>query len=248
MSSGDDFTVKQALDGAANAIKRGDLETGKAGLKWVLEREPDNVLAWLWMSRCTESSEAKVECFNRVLAVDPANKHALKGLQMFGGEGKSQESPLVPLESSTAPAIQDSPLQKIHPVLKDSSRAMVERLRPILKKPAARLALFAVGALFLIVACGFAIGGIGGGGGSGSSSTSPSRSPVIANTCPSGFFSMEEDDKLYKNVDSGSDDYGAYYHVIPAGDPVGATGRCSGNYAEVMHQGDTGWVFKHKID
>jgi len=39
-----------------------------------------------------------------------------------------------------------------------------------------------------------------------------------------------------------------YYHVIPAGDPVGATGRCTEYLAEVMHLGDTGWVFKDLID
>ena len=59
---------------------------------------------------------------------------------------------------------------------------------------------------------------------------------------------MAEDAKLYKNMNSDSDDYGDYYHIVPAGDPVGATGRCSGLYAEVMHRGDTGWVYKKSID
>lgn len=85
MTQKDDPTIKEALDGAANAIKRGDLETGKAILRWVLEREPNNVLAWLWISRCAPTNEAKLECFNRVLAIDPSNKHALEGIQRFGG-------------------------------------------------------------------------------------------------------------------------------------------------------------------
>jgi hypothetical protein len=44
------------------------------------------------MSRCTENAEEKLECFNRVLAIDPTNKHALEGIKRFGGEGKRQES------------------------------------------------------------------------------------------------------------------------------------------------------------
>ncbi len=40
-------TIKEALDKAATTIKGGDLEKGKEILKWVLEREPNSVLAWL---------------------------------------------------------------------------------------------------------------------------------------------------------------------------------------------------------
>ncbi len=108
----DDPTIKDALNGAANAIKRGDLETGKAGLKWVLEREPNNVLAWLWMSRCAPTSEAKLECFNRVLAIDPTNRHALEGVQRYGGGEKIQESRAGSLASSSAPPVQDSSKQR----------------------------------------------------------------------------------------------------------------------------------------
>ena len=88
MTPEDSPAIKDALDNAANAIKRGDLETGKAGLKWVLNREPNNVLAWLWMSRCAPNNEAKLECFNRVLAIDPSNRHALEGVQRFAGGDK----------------------------------------------------------------------------------------------------------------------------------------------------------------
>ena len=59
-------TITEALDKAATTIKGGDLETGKEILEWVLEGEPNNVLAWLWMSRCVKTNEAKLECFNRV--------------------------------------------------------------------------------------------------------------------------------------------------------------------------------------
>lgn len=45
MSEGGQPTIKQALDKAATVIKAGDLQTGKEILKWVLEREPNNVLA-----------------------------------------------------------------------------------------------------------------------------------------------------------------------------------------------------------
>ncbi len=92
MTQKDDPTIEEALTKGVTAIKGGDLETGKACLRWVLEREPNNVLAWLWMSRCAPNNEAKLKCFNRVLAIDPSNKHALEGVQRYGGGDKRQES------------------------------------------------------------------------------------------------------------------------------------------------------------
>ena len=138
----DDPTIKDALNGAVNAIKRGDLETGKAGLKWVLEREPNNVLAWLWMSRCAPTNEAKLECFNRVLAIDPNNKHALEGIQRFGGGDKSQASPASHLASSAAPSARTSGKQP--------------RSVEMPEKPKRRRWLWIIGGgLFLMCMCSF---------------------------------------------------------------------------------------------
>lgn len=104
----DNPAIKETLDDAASAIKRGDIETGKTGLRWVFEREPDNVLAWLWMSRCTENADEKLECFNRVLAIDPNNKHALEGIRKFGGNQTQEESRVSPPAPSVEPKDQDS--------------------------------------------------------------------------------------------------------------------------------------------
>lgn len=75
------ITLKQALDLAAVAIKRGDIALGRARLDWILERDPDNPLAWLWLSRCTDARDEQAMCFYRVLSVDPTNRYALEGLK-----------------------------------------------------------------------------------------------------------------------------------------------------------------------
>jgi Tfp pilus assembly protein PilF len=64
-------TSEQALDYAVSAIKRGDSSRGKAALAWVLQREPSNVVAWLWMAECLPESPAKQECLQRVTALSP---------------------------------------------------------------------------------------------------------------------------------------------------------------------------------
>ncbi len=66
---------------------------------------------WLWMSRCAPTNEAKLECFNRVLAIDPSNRHALEGVQRYGGGDKIQESPTSHPTSSAAPSAQASAKQ-----------------------------------------------------------------------------------------------------------------------------------------
>lgn len=64
-------TSEQALDYAVSAIKRGDASRGQAALAWVLQREPSNVVAWLWMAEVLPDGSAKQECLQRVTALSP---------------------------------------------------------------------------------------------------------------------------------------------------------------------------------
>lgn len=65
-------TTEEALAFAAKSIQRADLETGKAALRWVLRRDPDNISAWLWLKKCVEFDQAKeLEVLDRVTALNP---------------------------------------------------------------------------------------------------------------------------------------------------------------------------------
>ncbi len=64
-------TTEQALDFAVTAIKRGERGKGQAALAWVLEREPKNVVAWLWMAECAPDPQVRQECLARVSALNP---------------------------------------------------------------------------------------------------------------------------------------------------------------------------------
>jgi hypothetical protein len=55
-----------ALAYAIEAIEDGKLKYGSEALEWVLQREPDNRVAWLWMA-CTISDEnTKRACYSRI--------------------------------------------------------------------------------------------------------------------------------------------------------------------------------------
>jgi tetratricopeptide (TPR) repeat protein len=46
----------------------------------VLEREPNNEIAWLWLAACVDKPEQKRDCFHKVLAINPNNANAQKAL------------------------------------------------------------------------------------------------------------------------------------------------------------------------
>jgi hypothetical protein len=59
-------TVEEAIEFAIEAIDRGDLKLGNAALGWVLQREPDNRVAWLWMAVTVPDEQAKRGCYSRI--------------------------------------------------------------------------------------------------------------------------------------------------------------------------------------
>jgi hypothetical protein len=65
-------TTEEALSFAARSIEKSELETGRAALRWVLRREPENVSAWLWLKKCVEQDQLKQqEVIQRVSALNP---------------------------------------------------------------------------------------------------------------------------------------------------------------------------------
>lgn len=65
-------TTEEALTFAAKSIQRAEIETGKAALRWVLRREPENVSAWLWLKKCVEQDQHKQqEVVQRITSLNP---------------------------------------------------------------------------------------------------------------------------------------------------------------------------------
>jgi hypothetical protein len=58
----DNPNIDEALEFAIEAIDRGDMQLGIAALEWVLQREPFNRIALLWMA-CTVSDEGSKRAY-----------------------------------------------------------------------------------------------------------------------------------------------------------------------------------------
>ena len=57
------YHVDEAIEYAIKAIERGEINLGTSALEWVLDREPKNQLAWLWMACTVVDEKAKRECY-----------------------------------------------------------------------------------------------------------------------------------------------------------------------------------------
>jgi len=62
------YHVDEAIEYAIKAIERGEINLGTAALEWVLDREPKNQLAWLWMACTVVDEKAKRECYIKASA------------------------------------------------------------------------------------------------------------------------------------------------------------------------------------
>lgn len=93
------------LQQAMAAVNAGDLVQGRALLESVLEQDPTNDWAWVWLSGCVEDPLQRRICLQQALKANPENPAALDGMRVLDGE-------LVPA-TSVAPSLLESRLAAI---------------------------------------------------------------------------------------------------------------------------------------
>jgi hypothetical protein len=68
-------TVTEALEFAVQKVRASDYRTGRAVLAWILQHQPENVVAWLWLARCIFNREEQALCMQKVAALDPFRRN-----------------------------------------------------------------------------------------------------------------------------------------------------------------------------
>ena len=58
-------SVEEALDMTVEAVERGDLRNGEAALNWVLNEDPKNTTAWIWLACCAPDDSSRQICYRR---------------------------------------------------------------------------------------------------------------------------------------------------------------------------------------
>lgn len=74
-------TINELLQEGIRAAKGGQVEKARQILKRVIEQEPHNEVAWLWLSGVIETDEQRMTCLENVLAINPDHQAAQRGLQ-----------------------------------------------------------------------------------------------------------------------------------------------------------------------
>lgn len=73
-----------SLELAIIAIRSGRKEEGRQLLNLLIQQNPNNEHAWLWMSSVVDTDEQRARCLYHVLAINPENEVARKGLKILG--------------------------------------------------------------------------------------------------------------------------------------------------------------------
>jgi Tfp pilus assembly protein PilF len=62
-------SVEEALDTGIQAVEGGNIQQGEAALSWVVQKDPQNVVAWIWLACCAPDDTAREACYRRVSAI-----------------------------------------------------------------------------------------------------------------------------------------------------------------------------------
>ena len=75
--------VEGLLREGQEAARRGDVESARSFLTQVVERDPSNEQAWMWLSGVVEDAAEQQICLENVLVINPENTKARKGLDFL---------------------------------------------------------------------------------------------------------------------------------------------------------------------
>src|SRR5258706_8910022 len=75
--------IQQTLQTGIAALKRGEKDTAREILLRVVEADESNETAWLWLSAALDSPEDQIAALENVLALNPDNASAQKGLSQL---------------------------------------------------------------------------------------------------------------------------------------------------------------------
>jgi cytochrome c-type biogenesis protein CcmH/NrfG len=80
---------------AADAAQKGQKEPARMMLQQVLQMDPRNVRAMMWMAKVAANNQERREWLERILKVDPKNKIARQALHKTDSADQSQRNRLL---------------------------------------------------------------------------------------------------------------------------------------------------------
>lgn len=78
--------LEALLQQAIEHVNAGNFKEGRVLLERVLEQDPRNDRAWVWLSGCVEDALQRRICLQQALKVNPNNQVALDGMEVLEGK------------------------------------------------------------------------------------------------------------------------------------------------------------------
>lgn len=130
--------MSDKLQRAIELIQSGDKQTGRQLLVEILKAEPANEIAWLWMSSVVTTDEQRCDCLRQVLAINPNNQVAKRGLERLQQNQGHQPAPIKtpPIEVQPQPVALTSSLSRL--TESESFKAPKETITPLDKMQSKR--------------------------------------------------------------------------------------------------------------
>src|SRR5688500_15941887 len=66
------------------ASRAGQADEARRLFAQAIQLNPHNEMAWLWMSSVVQTDDQRIHCLRQVLAINPQNEFAIKGLTALG--------------------------------------------------------------------------------------------------------------------------------------------------------------------
>src|SRR5258708_31476659 len=88
--------AKQVLEKGIAAARAGQNAEARRLLQEAVKRDPRSESAWLWLSSVAKDDKERIFCLKQLLAINPDNENAIKGLRQLGigGEEDRDSSPV----------------------------------------------------------------------------------------------------------------------------------------------------------
>jgi hypothetical protein len=102
------------LNRAVALIKAGNKPAALPILKEVIQANPQDENAWLWLYSCVDEAEQKKVCLQKALEINPSNQQAQRALQKLTGLKPQPDQQTASVNATTTPAISKNVSEGIH--------------------------------------------------------------------------------------------------------------------------------------
>ncbi|HUP26823.1 MAG TPA: hypothetical protein VM409_00180, partial [Chloroflexia bacterium] len=132
--------IESLLQQGQAAAQQGDMTGAREALSRIVELEPNNEKAWLWLSGVVEDPAEQQICLENVLVINPSNESARQGLEFLQSQGvttavveNAEASMAAPIQAPSAdptavPSYVDEPQGPAHDLTSPLSSVAVEEV------------------------------------------------------------------------------------------------------------------------